>query len=133
MDRKATIRPLLPLFFLFFLINVVLILLKIALVQGISYPVLVIGNAILFFASLLSFFLYRKALFDKNPQVFLRFLYGGMLIRMSICLLAALLYIFLTDGGVNRNAVLECFVLYFIYTFVEVRKLMRMSKEQKNA
>ena len=126
-------RPLLPLVILFFFINIVLALLKIFIVRDIQYPVLWVGNAILFLASLLSFYLYRRALLDNNAHVFLRLVYGGMILKMGICLAAALVYILMTHGGVSKTAVLECFGLYFLYTFVEMKKLMQLSKQQKNA
>lgn len=132
MERKILFRPFLSLLILFFLINIVLMLLKICLVQNIEYPVLFTGNAVLFLASLLSFYLYRRALLGNNAHVFLRFVYGGMFLKMGICLAAALMYIILTGGEVSKTAVLECFGLYFLYTFVEVKILMRLSKLQKN-
>lgn len=101
--------------------------------QDFASPVLWAANTILFLASLFSFILYRKALSDKNAHAFLRFVYGGMVLKMGICLLAVIAYVLLTKGGVSKAAILESFGLYFLYTFVEVKKLMRLSKEQKNA
>jgi hypothetical protein len=125
-------RSFLPLIILFLVVNLILVILKI-LFPATAFQVLLAGNMILFLASLLSFYLYRRALLDKNPNVFIRLFYGGMILKMGICISAALLYVLLNKGGIRKNAILECFALYFLYTFVEVKKLMRLSKQQKNA
>jgi len=95
--------------------------------------VLIIGNSILFIATLLSFFLYSRALKNNQPHKFLKYIYGGMFLKMLICLITAFIYIATFGKNVNKPAIFGCMFLYFIYTFVEVSILLRMSKEQKNA
>jgi len=95
--------------------------------------VLIIGNAILFVATLLSFSLYRKALKNNQPHKFLKYIYGGMFLKMLVCLIAAFAYIASLGKDVNKVGIFGCMFLYFLYTFVEVSILLRLSKEQKNA
>ena len=95
--------------------------------------VLIIGNAILFIATLVSFFLYRKALKNNQPHKFLKYIYGGMFLKMLVCLIAAFAYIASLGKDVNKAGIFGCMFLYFLYTFVEVSILLRLSKEQKNA
>ena len=95
--------------------------------------VLIIGNAILFIATLISFFLYRKALKNNQPHKFLKYIYGGMFLKMLVCLIAAFAYIASLGKDVNKAGIFGCMFLYFLYTFVEVSILLRLSKEQKNA
>jgi FtsH-binding integral membrane protein len=95
--------------------------------------VLIIGNSILFIATLLSFFLYSRALKNNQPHKFLKYIYGGMFLKMLICIITAFIYIATFGKNVNKPAIFGCMFLYFIYTFVEVSILLRMSKEQKNA
>ena len=99
--------------------------------QGLT--VLLVGNLILFVATLLSFFIYKKALFNLNVHIFLRALYGGMFLKMIIAMVAALVYILLAQEKVSKAGIFGCFGLYFLYTFVEVKILMRLSKQHKNA
>ncbi len=54
---------------------------------------MIVGNIILFLATAGSFSLYHKALRNNNVQVFLRMVYGGMFLKMMICLIAAFIYI----------------------------------------
>jgi len=44
-----------------------------------------------------------------------------------------LIYVFIAKANVSKFGLFGCFVLYFIYTFAEVKKLMQLSKQQKNA
>jgi len=100
---------------------------------SVDRDVLVIGNSILFIATLLSFFLYSRALKNNQPHKFLKYIYGGMFLKMLICLIAAFAYIATFGKNVNKPAIFVCMFLYFLYTFVEVSILLRLSKEQKNA
>ncbi len=86
------------------------------------------GNAILFGVTTISFILYSKALRNANIQVFLRMVYGSLLVKMLVCLLATGLYAWLA-GPVNRNAILGSFVLYILYTYLEVKVLLQLSKK----
>ena len=95
--------------------------------------VLIIGNLILFVATVLSFFLYARALKNDKPHKFLKYIYGGMFLKMLICLIAAFIYIASYGENVNKAAIFGSMFLYFVYTFVEVTILLRLSKQQKNA
>lgn len=131
--RSKISRPLLPIVILFLLTSVALLILKsLTATANINYTVLLTGNLVLFLVTLLSFYLHRKALFHNNVQVFLRMVYSGMLLKMVICIAAVLVYVMVAGQGVNKIAVFGCFGLYFIYTFIEVKTLMQLSK-QKNA
>jgi len=118
---------------IFILANIILIILKNQIPGDIDFAVLFVGNAILFVATLISFYLYRKAIINKNPHVFVRFVYGGLLMKMIICIAAALVYILIARNNVNKIALFGCFGLYIIYTFAEVRMLIQLSKQQKDA
>jgi O-antigen/teichoic acid export membrane protein len=100
---------------------------------NVNRDVLIIGNTILLIATLLSFFLYRRALKNDKPHQFLKFIYGGMFLKMLVCLIAAFIYIVSYGREVNKPAIFGCMFLYFVYTFVEVSILLRLSKQQKNA
>jgi hypothetical protein len=91
------------------------------------------GNAILFLATALSFYLYRKSLQSNQPGYFMRMIYGGLFAKLMICMMAAIIYILVARNSVDKYAIFACFGLYFIYTFAEVKLLMYLSKEQKNA
>lgn len=134
MENKSAIRAFLPLTIIFVLSSGLFITLRSQFEQWKMDPnVMLIGNGILFFATTMSFYLYYKALIQKNTAGFLRMVYGGLFLKLLICLFTAFIYIFTVRKGVSKGAVFACMFLYFLYTFVEVAILMKLSKEQKNA
>lgn len=134
MESKTPRRQFLPILIIFILSSLSFLIAKQWLIgRNIDPMVLLTGNAILFLATAISFLLYAKALRNANVQVFLRMLYGSLLVKMFFCLAATLLYVLMTGPGVSKFAVLGCFGMYVIYTFAEVKILMRLTKFQKNA
>lgn len=134
MQNKISGQPVVRFLVIFLVLSMILLILKNRSAgQDIDYTVLLAGNTILFLATILSFFFYKKALHNNNPHAFVRNVYGGMLLKMMICIAAALVYILLERNTVSKFALFGCFGLYIIYTFVEVKILMQLSKQQKDA
>lgn len=134
MTNKYGLKPSLIFGLLFVFIGTLLRLFRDQLNgMGVDFMVLFLGNLILFLATGISFWMYKRSLQNNNPQYFIRMIYGGMLAKMAICIAAALIYILTEKGEVNKYALFGCFGLYFIYTFIEVKLLMQLSKGKKNA
>ncbi|NML22162.1 hypothetical protein HHL16_14865 [Pseudoflavitalea sp. G-6-1-2] len=132
MQPTSVSRSFLPITVIFVISTALLLTLRSTFESwGISVNVMIVGNVILFFATLASFLLYYKSLRNNNVQVFLRMIYGGMFLKMMICLITAFVYIVTVKKGVSKGAVFGCMFLYFLYTFVEVAILMKLSKQQK--
>jgi hypothetical protein len=94
--------------------------------------VMIVGNTILFAATALSFYLYRKSLLNNNVHAFLRMIYGGMFAKMMICLFAALAYIMIAKKGVSKGAIFGLMFLYFVYTFVEISIILKLSSKERH-
>ncbi len=124
---------LLPLIY-FFLSLTVLFLGLWVIVPGksVNFPVLLAGNFLLFIVSLVSMTLSVRALLHKNTQGFLRLVYGSFLFKFFVLGLGAIIYIGIYKKDINKPALLGCCGLYFIYTFIELRSVMKRSK-QRNA
>jgi len=134
MEIKSPGRAFLPILIIFVLTSLLFVAGRSTLSGwNIDTIVLLTGNAILFVATAISFYLYARALRDANVQVFLRMLYLSLLVKMVFSLAATLLYVYLAGKAVSKGAIIACFGLYIVYTFVEVKIIMRMSKSQKNA
>ena len=102
--------------------------------KHIDHRVLLAGNLILFLATALSFYLYSRTLRNSNVHSFLRMMYAGLLIKMVLILAATLLYLFMTGGKVSKGGIMGCFGLYVVYTYLEVKILMRLIRNlPKNA
>lgn len=91
---------------------------------------MIISNLILFIATAISFYFYYQALNNNKVHAFLRSIYGAMFIKMLICLFAAFLYILSAGKSVNKGAILASMFLYFLYTFVEIAIIMKLSKQR---
>ncbi len=100
---------------------------------GMSKKVMIIGNIILFLATTVSYYLYQQSLRSKNVQASFRMIYGGMMLKMMICLFTAFIYIMIVQKNVSKGAIFGCMFLYFLYTFVEVSIIMKLSSKLKNA
>jgi hypothetical protein len=58
-------------------------------------------------------------------------IYGGMFAKMLICLFAALIYIMIEKKDVSKGAIFGLMFLYFVYTFVEISIIMKLSRKEK--
>lgn len=96
--------------------------------NNINVPVILGGNAVLFFASVISFFMHKNGLKSTNNSVFFRNTYGGFMIKIVICLIAAFAYIYVSGNNINKAAIFVCMGLYLLYTFVEVAIVLRKPK-----
>lgn len=101
--------------------------------KNIDQEVLIIGNLVLFIVTLLTFLLTYRSLKSKNPNAFVRAMYGGFMIKFFVVAIAAFIYIMITKKNVNKPALFSCMGLYIVYTFFEVTALLRVLKQKKNA
>ncbi|HEY0677901.1 MAG TPA: hypothetical protein VGD17_06430 [Chitinophagaceae bacterium] len=132
MINKRQRKPWWPVILIYVITNAIFIAgKKWATTYEVDTDILIIGNTVLLAATMVSFVLYERSLKNSQPQAFLRYIYSGMFLKMLICLVAAFIYIVAADK-VNKPALFGCMFLYFVYTFVEVSILLRLSKEQKN-
>jgi heme/copper-type cytochrome/quinol oxidase subunit 3 len=101
--------------------------------NGIDSNVLIAANTLLFITNFITFIIQRKALQNKNPNVFVRSMMAGMMIKMFVVLGAFIAYVLLTGKqNVNKPAIYASIFLYFVYLAVEVAIVMKLNK-QKNA
>jgi len=128
MENKANVRLFRPILLIFIFLSIVFAVASSALAsRGIDYRVLFAGNILLFAVTTASFFLYVKGLGNKNMHAFVRVMYGSLLVKFMVCLVAVLIYASVMKTGVNRNGIFGCFILYVLYTWLEVRILLRLS------
>jgi len=100
---------------------------------SIDAEVLLVGNLILFIATLVSFVFYRRSLGNNHAPYFMRMIYSAMFTKMAICIFTAFIYIVTYKKEVSKGAIFACMFLYFVYTFVELAVVLKLSKEKKNA
>lgn len=91
--------------------------------------VLLGANVLFVVISILVFFMQKKALTNTNPNVFIRSVIGGMMIKMFSTAIAVLAYVLIVGNTYNTSAVFISLIMYLIYLAAEV---MAISKENKN-
>ncbi len=96
---------------------------------GAAIPILYIANAFLFILSCLSLYIQTRALSNKNPNVFVRAITGGMLIKMMGCGMGVLFYYMLTPATFNKISVVVSMVFYLIYLTAEVAMMMKSNQQ----
>jgi uncharacterized membrane protein len=133
-NTKALVRAFLPIFVFFLLLCLLIISIPSVLQDwNIDHKVLLGGNEILFIVTAISYWLHIRSLRNSNSHVFVRMVYGSLLVKMLVCCVAVGLYGY-RNHHVNKNAIIGCFILYIIYTFLEVRVLTQLTKKlPKNA
>lgn len=94
--------------------------------------VLLLGNLVLFIITILSFIMATKDLYTKNPHAVVRSVYGAIMIKLFLCVIAAFIYIAIYQKELNKPAFFTLMGLYLVYTFVEVKTLMRLLKTKTN-
>lgn len=123
-----------PLLLLFVCVVTVVIIFRTALqAAGFDISLLYIANLILFVLSFLGFLLQLRGLRSANHNAFIRGIYGSLLLKMFVVLIAVFAYVFLTHGKINKPSLFTSMALYLVYTSVEVIQLMKLARKKPNA
>jgi hypothetical protein len=130
---NPTTRFLLPLFSVFAILLLLIFSLQTQFTKyGVDTQVLKVANILFLLMGIIVFLFQKKALSHSNPNVFVRSVIGGMMLKMFICAFAVLIYVVSMGNNYNKKAVFISLFFYLIYLAVEVAILMRLNK-QKNA
>ena len=122
-----------PLVLTFSLFTLILLIAKLFFDNnGIDFIVILIANALFFLMSILVFRMQRKAMQHSNPNVFIRSVMAGMMIKMFIVIVAVMAYVLLSGKNFNKPAIFISLLLYLVYLAVEVAAVMKLNK-RKNA
>lgn len=100
--------------------------------KGVDVNVAIAGNILLFILVFLGFWMTYKSLGSANPQHFVRALYGSFILKFFVLAIAAFVYIMVVKEKVNKPALIACLFMYVLYTVVEVRRLQKLLRKEKN-
>lgn len=124
-------KTILPLALLFIFLNTAFLLMPSFFERyGINRDVLIVANTLLFLSNFIVFLLQKKALKNANPNVFIRSVMAGTMIKMVIIAGAFIGYVVWARKAINKPAVYISIFLYFLYLAVEVIMAMKMNKQQ---
>jgi hypothetical protein len=130
---SASSRFLLPLLSIFIIITALIFALQRMLTgYNIDTYVLLGANLIFLLTNIVVFLFQHKALSHTNPNVFVRSVIAGMMVKMFVCAIAVVGYVVAIGDTYNKKAVFISLFFYLIYLAVEVAILMRLNN-RKNA
>lgn len=133
MILRNRFRDFAPVALLFVIVNALAISLRSRWTAwNVDQDVLIAGNLFLFLVTLFSFLIARTGLQKSNPHAFVRSIYGSILFKLFLCLIAAFVYIFVYKKDLNKPAFFACMGLYLVYTFLEVFILTRLLRRRPN-
>lgn len=128
---NKTVLPLV----IFFLITAALTLVfRTSLMQyGFDWQVLIGGNLFIYVITMLSIQLLRQGMDAITTQAFLTRAYGSIMLKLFACAGAAFVYIFVNGSKLNKPAFFTCMGLYLVYTFMELKIVLKQNNQKKNA
>lgn len=130
----AVKKALLPVLFLFVFVNAVSVIFREKMeLAGFDNNVMIIGNLFLCFITIVSFLMLNKGMHATSTEAFLRSVYGSFMIKLLLVAGIIFGYAFMYKDKFNKPALFTCMFLYLVYTFIEVRGLLKLSKEKPNA
>lgn len=130
----AVRKSLFPIFFLFVMINSLAIVFRTRLTNaGFDTDVLLLGNFFLCALTSFSFYMLYKGMKAATTAGFLRSVYGSFIIKLLLVALVVFGYAFMFKEEINKPALFSCMFLYLLYTFIETRGLLKLSKLKSNA
>lgn len=120
-------------FILFAIITAIIFLFKGLLTQQqINTDVLLLANGLFLLINIIVFLFQKRALSHTNPNVFVRSVIAGMMVKMFACAIAVISYVLITEGNYNKKSVFIALFIYLMYLAAEVAILMRLNA-RKNA
>jgi len=123
-----------PVIVLFVFINAMVFIFKSFLqLNGFEIRFLLIANTILLILSLSGFFIQLRGLKSSNVNAFIRGVYSSLLLKMIIIMIAVFVYMFITNGKVNKPSLFTSMGIYLLYTSIEVTQLMKIARRKPDA
>jgi hypothetical protein len=119
-----------PIILLFIILNAFIIVFRRSLTsEGFSVDMLIIGNIILFGITLISFILLSRGMKASSTPAFLRSIYGSFMIKFFIVAVSVFGYAFFAKADLNKPGLFTLMFLYLVYTFFEIKTLMKLSRK----
>jgi hypothetical protein len=98
---------------------------------GVDFNVVAIANILLLLLSIITFYMQHKAVQNSNPNVFIRSVMGGTLLKMMVSVIAAAVYIVANRENYSKGAILLSMGLYLVYLGLEVVIGTKMNRQKK--
>ena len=124
-------KMLMPMFIIFIALSIIILSAgKLWTTYKIDRNVLLGANLLFMATGLLVFFMQKNALTNKNPNVFIRSVIAGMMIKMFSTVLAILAYVVLVGPTYNTKAVFISLFMYLLYLAIEVVAISKLNNKK---
>lgn len=100
--------------------------------KGFDTDVLLAANFFFLIIHLISFFMQRKSLSNTNPNVFVRAVMGGMILKMFTCITVVFIYVSVLGDEYNKKSLFTALILYLFYLAAEVIAISSSLKKGNN-
>jgi hypothetical protein len=129
---KLIVKMLMPVLVIFLLLTVfILSANRIWETYNVDKNVLLGANFLFLSIGIFVFFMQKKALTNSNPNVFVRSVIAGMMIKMFSTVIAVLAYVLIVGSTYDTKAVFISLIMYLVYLAAEVAVISKQNK-QKN-
>lgn len=112
---------------LFIVLTIVFLWLR-TLAPAYDFVVLMIGNVVMAALSLTTFFMVTKQMHGK-PDAFVRGVYASSFLKLSVCIIAVVVYALVKRPDVHKPSLFALFGIYAVYTAIETWLLSRLARE----
>lgn len=124
-------KMLLPLLIIFVILTIFIIgASNLWLKYSIDKNVLLGANLLFMSTGVLVFFMQKNALSNKNPNVFIRSVMAGMMIKMFSTILAVLAYVVIVGPNYDKKAVFISLFMYLLYLAAEVTAISKENSKK---
>ena len=119
------------LFLVFFILGSIIFLFQTPALNSFHFDNALLWAANIFFLllSLITLALQIKSMKNKNPNVFIRSVMGGILIKMFGSLLAVFVYVIYNDYKFDKGSMFLGLCFYLFYLMAEVTTLMKLNRK----
>ena len=118
------------LFLIFFILGSIIFLFQTSALSRFHFDNALLWASNIFFLllSLITLALQIKSMKNKNPNVFIRSVMGGILIKMFGSLLAVFVYVIYNNYKFDKGSMFLGLCFYLFYLMAEVTTLMKINK-----
>jgi hypothetical protein len=131
---KESYKKSLPILIVFSVVNLLVFIFQ-SFLQDLGFGILflVIANLLLFGVSFIGFVFQVKGLKSGKINALLRGVFASLLVKMFVVIIGLAIYLFVTKGKINKPSLFTSMVLYIVYTFIEVKLLLNISRSNPHA
>lgn len=121
--------PARPIILLFVFLNAFIIIFRRNLTaEGFNVDTLILGHVLLFVMTLISLMMLKSGLKAGTTPGFLRSVYGSFMLKFFIAAIAVFAYAWVNKGQINKPSLFTLMGLYLVYTYTEVKTLLKLSR-----